>query len=192
MSKKSKERNQARSSGLRMAGNVSLPSQTTSSGQISSHSNNHLECSEEYDSLTVPPHPLRIKPAGNMYTATENIKQATGFFMRLPDELIIQVLESLDAPSLQFLGCTCKALYAFSRFEDLWKTLCIEYELLSSTNSRNLFAIISFLNFVICLLLVQYFKCSAKGYLVHSVPLHLPRSCTGNESRSRSRTSAAD
>ena len=159
-----------------MAGNiVSFPSQRTSSGQFASHSNNRLECSEEYDSLTVPPHPLRIKPTGNMYTATGNIKQAAGFFMRLPDELIIQVLESLDAPSLQFLGCTCKALYAFSRFEDLWKTLCIEYELLSSINFRNVFAIISFLNLVICLLPVWYFKCSARGCLVHNVPLHLPR-----------------
>ena len=115
-----------------MAGNVLVPSQTTSSGQTSSHSNNHLEYSEEYDPLTVPPHPLGIRPTGNTYTATENIKPAAGFFMRLPDELILQVLESLDATSLQCLGCTCKALYAFSGFEDLWKTLCIEYELLSS------------------------------------------------------------
>lgn len=52
--------------------------------------------------------------------------------MGLPDELIIQVLDFLDAASLKRLACTCKALYAFSRFEDLWKTLCIEYELLSS------------------------------------------------------------
>ena len=64
--------------------------------------------------------------------------------MRLPDELIIQVLESLDATSLQCLGSTCKALYAFSRFEDLWKTLCIEYELLSSIHFIHLLAIIYF------------------------------------------------
>lgn len=52
--------------------------------------------------------------------------------MGLPDELIIQVLEELDASSLKNLGFTSKALYAFSRFEDLWKTLCIGYDLLSS------------------------------------------------------------
>lgn len=141
-----------------MAGNVSVPSPTTSSGQTSTHSNNHLECSEEYDSLTVPPHPLGIKPTGNAYIATGNIKPAAGFFMRLPDELIIQVLEFLDATALQRLGSTCKALYAFSRFEDLWKTLCIEYELLSSLHCRHIFAIISFLNFVICLSIVYHFQ----------------------------------
>ena len=88
-----------------------------------------LEKNGEDNSLTVPPHPLSIKPAGNAYTAIENIKLAAGLFMGLPDELIIQVLESLDAVSLKRLGGTCKALYAFSRFEDLWKSLCIEYEL---------------------------------------------------------------
>ena len=149
-----------------MAGNLSIPSQTTSSGQTSSHlNNNDLESS---DSLTVPPHPLGIKPTGNMYTATENIKPAAGFFMRLPDELIIQVLESLDAASLQCLGCTCKALYAFSRFEDLWKTLCIEYELLLSIHFRLLFAII----FVKPRDLPLSPLAFPRGCLVHSVPLH--------------------
>ena len=119
-----------------MANNVLVREQTNTSGQTSNHSNSlNLNPSEEsgsYDSLTVPLHPLRIKPAGNAYTATENIKLAAGIFLRLPDELIIQVLESLDAASLKWLGCTCKALYAFSRLEDLWKTLCIEYEIPSS------------------------------------------------------------
>ena len=78
--------------------------------------------------------------------------------MRLPDELIIQVLESLDGSSLQCLGSTCKALYAFSRFEGLWKTLCIEYELLSSIPFMHLFVIISFLNFVIFLSIVYHFQ----------------------------------
>lgn len=54
---------------------------------------------------------------------------AAGSFAALPDELLIQVLESLDAASLKWLGCACKALYAFSRLEELWKTLCIEYEI---------------------------------------------------------------
>ena len=112
-----------------MAGNVLLSEQTMTPEQISSHWKAGLKGSEEHDSLTVPSHPLRIKPAGNAYTATENIKLAAGLFMGLPDELIIQVLEPLDATSLKRLGCTCKALYAFSRLEDLWKTLCVEYEL---------------------------------------------------------------
>ena len=99
------------------------------SGQITSHQTTLQKMSAELDSLAVPPHPLRVKPAGNAYTATNNIKLAAGSFKRMPDELILQVLESLDATSLKWLGSTCKALYAFSRLEDLWKTLCIEYEL---------------------------------------------------------------
>ena len=105
-----------------MAGEVLGESEKSSHQKISSKS------SEECTSLTVPSHPLRIKPAGNAYTATENIKLAVGpFFAALPDEVLVQVLESLDAASLMRLGSTCKALYAFSRLEELWKTLCIEY-----------------------------------------------------------------
>lgn len=115
-----------------MASSFLIPSQTTSSPANSSHPKDIAKGPRQHDSLAVPSHPLSIKPAGNAYTATKNIKFAAGLFVSLPDELIIQVLESLDAASLTRLGCTCKALYAFSRFEDLWKTLCIEYELLSS------------------------------------------------------------
>ena len=79
------------------------------------------------DSVSVPCHPIGVKPTGNAYNATENFKSATGFFVALPDESIIQVLECLDGSSLHKIGCTCKAMYAFSRLEDLWKTLCIEY-----------------------------------------------------------------
>ena len=74
----------------------------------------------------IPLHPLRIKPSGNAYTAIANIKPASGLFSSLPDELIIQSLEYLDGESLLRVGGTCKALFAFTRFEDLWKTLCIE------------------------------------------------------------------
>ena len=79
------------------------------------------------DSVTVPSHPVGVKPTGNAYNATKNLKSVTGFFVALPDELIVQVLEHLDAGSLQKIGCTCKAMYAFSRLEDLWKTLCTKY-----------------------------------------------------------------
>ena len=79
------------------------------------------------DSVTVPSHPFGVKPTGNAYNATKNLKLATGFFVALPDELFVQVLEYLDASSLRNIGCTCKAMYAFSRLEDLWKTLCTGY-----------------------------------------------------------------
>ncbi|KAL8774706.1 MAG: hypothetical protein Q9209_000645 [Squamulea sp. 1 TL-2023] len=55
--------------------------------------------------------------------ADQNIKTKAGAFALLPDELITQTMEWLDPLGLMQLGCTCKALYAFSRQEDLWKLL---------------------------------------------------------------------
>lgn len=75
----------------------------------------------------VPLHPLGIKPAGNAYTSSSNIRATIGIFNSLADELIVQVLEHLHSTSLLQLGATCKALYAFSRLEDLWKALFIGY-----------------------------------------------------------------
>lgn len=77
--------------------------------------------------VAIPSHPLAIKPAGNIYTSIYNLKSAAGYFACLPDELIVEILEYLDARSLIRLEATCKALYGFARFEDLWKTLFIEY-----------------------------------------------------------------
>ena len=76
---------------------------------------------------TVPPHPLGLRPSGNAYTATRDIKAFTGHFARLPDELLLQLLEVLDPVDLVKLGASCKALHAFCSAEDLWKTLFIEY-----------------------------------------------------------------
>ncbi len=85
-----------------------------------------LSKSVEYDSTAVRQHPLGIKPSGNAYTAKENIKVAAGLFATLPDELVVQVLEWFDAVALQQIECTCKVLYAFSRLEDLWRTLLVK------------------------------------------------------------------
>lgn len=78
-------------------------------------------------SLTVPYHPLGIKPLGNAFTASKNIKSAAGLFSSIPDEIIIQVLEFLNAKSLLQLGATCKALYAFCHFDEHWKALFIRF-----------------------------------------------------------------
>ncbi|KAF2281256.1 F-box domain-containing protein [Westerdykella ornata] len=74
----------------------------------------------------VPTHPLHIRPAGNAYTALENLKAHCGLFARLPDELLSHILESFDADSLTRLGSTCKALYAFTRLDELWRALFIK------------------------------------------------------------------
>ena len=75
---------------------------------------------------TVPCHPLGVKPSGNKYTATENAREAIGAFQILPDEILAILLEYLDSRMLRHLGSTCKALYAFSYSDDLWKALLIE------------------------------------------------------------------
>jgi hypothetical protein len=77
--------------------------------------------------VALPSHPLGIKPAGNAYTASENIKSRCGSFARLPDELLSHILESFDADTLIRLGTTCRALYAFTRLDELWRALFVRY-----------------------------------------------------------------
>jgi len=76
----------------------------------------------------LPPHWNRIKPSGQVYLATENIKIAAGPFSMLPDELIIHLLEFLDILSILRFGSTCKALWAFSRLDEpLWRSKFLKY-----------------------------------------------------------------
>lgn len=82
----------------------------------------------------VPPHPLGIKPLGNAYESKVDLKAFCGSFARLPDELLLQLFECLDARDLKIIGATCKTLYAFSRAEELWKPLFIECVHLSLEN----------------------------------------------------------
>ncbi|KAF2750825.1 Clavaminate synthase-like protein [Sporormia fimetaria CBS 119925] len=77
------------------------------------------------DANAVPTHPLHVKPAGNAYTASENLKTRSGLFASLPDELLSHMLESFDADELVRLGATCKALYAYTRLDELWRALFI-------------------------------------------------------------------
>ena len=80
---------------------------------------------ETGNTLIVPSHPLGIRPLGNAYTARQNLKTNAGALAILPDESLLQILEFLDAPDLLRVGATCKALFAFSRAEELWKSLLI-------------------------------------------------------------------
>jgi hypothetical protein len=73
----------------------------------------------------IPCHPLGVKPSGNALVATSNLRDAIGTFNIFPDELILTCLEYLNSTSLLRLGCTCKALYAFTRSEDLWKAFLV-------------------------------------------------------------------
>lgn len=75
----------------------------------------------------VKPHPLRIRPSGNAYTSSSNLKAASGFFKTLEDELLLQLLESLSPQDLVNLGSSCKFFYAFTRHDELWRDLFIRY-----------------------------------------------------------------
>ena len=76
---------------------------------------------------SIPVHPLGVKPLGNQYFATgPSAREYLGFLGFLPDEMILQVLELLDAESLKILGTTCRFLYAFCHLDDLWKPLFLE------------------------------------------------------------------
>ena len=87
-------------------------------------------CSESI----IPQHPMGIKPTGNQFVAGHNIKATAGMFSYLPDELLIQLLESLEPLALLRLGATCKALYGFSRFEDIWRTQFLKYAMSPTLN----------------------------------------------------------
>lgn len=78
-----------------------------------------------HETKGVPPHPLNIKPLGNAYDGV-SLKASCRILARLPDELLLQLLEYLGAQDLVNVGSTCKMLYAFSRTEELWRSLFIE------------------------------------------------------------------
>ncbi|KAF2400478.1 F-box and JmjC domain-containing protein [Trichodelitschia bisporula] len=75
---------------------------------------------------TVPSHPMAVKPSGNAYTAAVNLKANAGSFAKLPDELLMSFLETLEAAELLQLGGACKFLYAFTRVDELWRALFVE------------------------------------------------------------------
>lgn len=80
----------------------------------------------EMEVEAIPSHPLGVKPSGNALLATWSLRDYIGTFRSLPDELILILLEYLDGNSLLHIGRTCKAFYAFTRAEELWKALFVE------------------------------------------------------------------
>lgn len=86
---------------------------------------NNREEQDEETERSIPQHPLDIKPLGNAYMASEDLRIASGYFHRLPEETLVYLLEQLNAPALVALGATCKALYAFTRADELWRALYI-------------------------------------------------------------------
>lgn len=73
----------------------------------------------------IPPHPLGLKPGGNAYTSPTNSKSKMGIFRCLPDEMLMGVLEILEAGDLMRVGGSCRQFYAFARAEELWRSLFV-------------------------------------------------------------------
>lgn len=72
-------------------------------------------------------HPLGVKPGGNGYalTANEDLSLSMGIFRRVPDALLLLMLEYLDENTLFALGHTCKALFAYTTYDQLWRELAV-------------------------------------------------------------------
>ena len=112
-----------------MAPAVVLPEGTPPPDLESARTAKRQKLKHTTDTATsISPHPLRIKPLGNAFTSNYNLRDTSlGRFSMLPDELVVQVLGWLDAPSLLKLGSASKGFYAFSQFEELWKDLFVRY-----------------------------------------------------------------
>ena len=89
---------------------------------VSAQSDSH---DDSHEGEVVRRHPLGVRPSGNALTAGINLKVASGLFTILPDELLMQLLESFEARDLLYLGGTCRALHAFTRSEELWRALFV-------------------------------------------------------------------
>jgi Cupin-like domain len=74
-------------------------------------------------------HPLGIRPSGNaLTTSSGHARENIGTFGSLTDEVIMIVLEWLQDVDLLRLGSTCRAFFAFTSADDLWKTLSLQAE----------------------------------------------------------------
>lgn len=82
---------------------------------------------EQHDqNESIPTHPLRVKPLGNRFLADgPDARASAGSWALLPDEVLMLVLEQLDEATLVALGAACKLLYAFTRVDELWKSLFV-------------------------------------------------------------------
>ncbi len=72
-------------------------------------------------------HPLLVRPSGNALTSdTEDLRDFMGIFSQLPDDLVLNLLEVLDHRSLTNLGSTCRAFFAYTTFDPLWRDLVVK------------------------------------------------------------------
>lgn len=70
-------------------------------------------------------HPLGLRPSGNALTADQDLSLSMGIFGRIPDALLVLVLEYLNKDALLNLGQTCKGLFAFAAYDQIWRELAL-------------------------------------------------------------------
>ncbi|KIX93563.1 uncharacterized protein Z520_10741 [Fonsecaea multimorphosa CBS 102226] len=87
--------------------------------------NNNAVDSEASSEMEADQHPLRVKPSGNALTSPHNAQASMGCFGLLPDTLLLILLECLNRHSLANLGATCRGLYAYCTYDQLWRDIAV-------------------------------------------------------------------
>lgn len=71
---------------------------------------------------TIKAHPLNVKPSGNELLDTNYSRtKSMGNLGLLNDDLLAVVIQELDQKDMLALSHTCKALYAYCWYDELWK-----------------------------------------------------------------------
>eukprot|EP00966_Prymnesium_polylepis_P021882 502855-Prymnesium_polylepis.1 len=84
------------------------------------------------EAVTILPHPDRVRPLGSLLLAGDDqvnlrtVPGALGALGELGDEIILNILGSLDGASLGRCAGVSRALRVFSRSDDLWKALVLQ------------------------------------------------------------------
>lgn len=103
----------------------------TKKAKLNLKNNSNILCKNRHinvNELAVPKHPLNIKPLGNIILAKDDElakigKSAGLLFQKLSDELILKIFGLLDKNDLINCSKVSKFWYAFSTFDDLWRSL---------------------------------------------------------------------
>lgn len=80
---------------------------------------------EEKEESCLRKHPLGLRPSGNALTSKQDLSLSMGIFGRIPDTLLLLLLEYLDQPALLRLGHTCRGLFAFTAYDQIWRELAL-------------------------------------------------------------------
>lgn len=91
---------------------------------ISNDSSSH-SADDHLSSASVRKHPLGVRPSGNALTADQDLSLSMGIFGRIPDALLLLLLEWLDEDALLKLSRTCRGLFAYATHDQLWRDLAL-------------------------------------------------------------------